>query len=169
MSGTRIFTTERLALRELATDDAGFILELTNDADWLRFIGDRGIRNLDDARRYIETGPRSMYAEHGFGLYAVEGKDAQVAIGLCGLLRRPWLDHPDLGFAFLPSARGRGFAFEAAAATLAHAKSALNFGRVLAIVTPGNAPSIRVLEKLGMHFERMARPAADEQEVCVYG
>jgi RimJ/RimL family protein N-acetyltransferase len=164
-----VLATERLDLRRLTVDDAEFIFELTNDPDWLRFIGDRGIRTLDDARGYIETGPLAMYARLGFGLYAVELREGRTPIGICGLIRRDWLEDADLGFAYLPRFRGMGYAFEAAAATLEHAKSALGMERVLAIVSPENEDSVRLLTKLGMTFQRMARPDGDAGEVCVFG
>lgn len=165
---THVLTTGRLLLRRLGDEDASFIVELMNDPDWLRYIGDRGVRTPDDARGYIATGPGAMYARYGYGLYAVERCDEPGPIGICGLVRRDWLEDADLGFAFLPAFRGAGYAHEAAAATLEHAK-ALGLERVLAIVSPENEASIRLLAKLGMTFQRMARPAPDAAEVCVYG
>ena len=161
--------TERLILRRLTADDATFVFELVNDPDWLRYIGDRGIHTLDDARGYIATGPADMIARLGFGLYAVELKDDRTPIGICGLIKRDWLEDVDVGFAFLPAFRGAGYAREAAAATLEYAGGTLGFGHVLAIVSPENHDSVRLLEKLGLTFERMARPAADAKEVCVFG
>jgi len=165
---TRVLATPRLVLRHLAPGDAPFILALTNDPDWLRHIGDRGIRTLDDARRYID-GPMEMYARLGFGLWAAEPVEGGAPLGICGLLGRDWLEAPDVGFAFLPAARGRGYAHEAAAATLEHARGALGLGRVLAIVSPENDASIALLTKLGMALERMAVPPGGTHEVCVYG
>jgi len=163
-----VLETERLSLRHLAEDDAAFILELTNDPDWLRFIGDRGIRDLDDARAYVRDGPAASYARHGFGLYLVELRDGSVPAGICGLLRRDWLDDADLGFAFLPRFRGMGLAHEAARGTLEHGLGALGLRRIAAIVSPENADSIRLLEKLGMRFEGTALPPGASREVCVY-
>jgi ribosomal-protein-alanine N-acetyltransferase len=163
-----ILESERLTLRELTAGDAPFILELTNDPDWLRYIGDRGIRSVDDARDYIANGPAAMYAAHGHGLYGVARKGSETLIGMCGLLRRAWLEETDIGFAFLPAHRGSGYAHEAAAATLDHARRILGLPRVLAIVSPENAASIRLLEKLGMRFERRATPPGDSKEVLVY-
>ncbi len=163
-----VLETERLSLRHLAEDDAAFILELTNDPDWLRHIGDRGIRTLDDARAYVRDGPATSYARHGFGLYLVELRDGAVPAGICGLLRRDWLEDADLGFAFLPRFRGMGLALEAARGTLEHGREALGLRRIAAIVSPENADSIRLLEKLGMRFERMALPPGGDREVCVY-
>jgi ribosomal-protein-alanine N-acetyltransferase len=164
-----VLTTERLVLRHLAADDADFIVALMNDPDWLRYIGDRGIRTADDARGYIASGPVDMYARLGFGLYAVELRDDGTPIGICGLIRRDWLEDVDLGFAFLPRFRGAGYAHEAAAATVEHARDTLGLDRLLAIVSPENEGSVRLLGKLGMTFERRAQPPGAGGEVCVYG
>src|SRR5690349_18580516 len=101
-----VLETDRLVLRQLSTDDDAFILELLNDPGWLRFIGDRGVRTLEDARRYILSGPVDMYERLGFGLYAVELKAGGSPIGMCGLLKRATLPEVDLGFAFLPRYAG---------------------------------------------------------------
>ncbi len=164
-----VLETERLALRWFAPDDAEFVLELTGDPDWIRYIGDRGLRTVEDARGYIETGPRAMYARHGFGLYAVERKEDRAPVGMCGLIRRDWLPDVDVGFAFLRAFRGRGYAHEAALGTLRYARDVLGLPRVAAIVTPENADSIRLLAKLGMGFEGTTRPPNGTGEVAVYG
>jgi [ribosomal protein S5]-alanine N-acetyltransferase len=163
-----VLDTGRLTLRWLEPGDAGFILELTNDPDWLRHIGDRGIRSLDDAGRYIVDGPRAMYDRLGFGLYCVELRGTGTAIGLCGLLKRDWLEDVDIGFAFLPAFRGRGYAFEAAAATLRHGRERLGLDRITAIVSPANADSVRLLEKLGLNFERMVLPPDEATAIALY-
>lgn len=162
-------STPRLTLRRLDEADAPFILELLNDPDWLRHIGDRGVRTLDDARGYINDGPLAMHARYGFGLDAVTLRGDGTPIGLCGLLRREELEDPDLGFAFLPAHRGRGLAREAALATLAHAAQALGLRRIVAITAPGNAASIRLLESLGFRFERTLRLHDDAEELRLYG
>ena len=155
--------TPRLRLRHVTEDDAPFILTLLNDPGWLRYIGDRGVRTLDDARRYIEQGPRRMYADHGFGLFLVERKHDGTALGLCGLIRRETLPDVDIGFALAERFRGQGYACEAAAATLRHAREVLKLTRVVAIAMPENVASTRLLERLGLRFERtiIFGPAAE--------
>ncbi|HEX8232503.1 MAG TPA: GNAT family N-acetyltransferase [Caulobacteraceae bacterium] len=148
-----ILTTPRLALRELTPGDAPFILELVNEPAWIANIRDTGVTTLEAARGYIEVGPMASYTAHGFGLWAVEARETGECFGICGVLRRDGLDAPDLGFAFLARARGQGYATEAAAATLAHARDALRLPRVLAIVSPHNTASARVLKKIGMREE----------------
>lgn len=147
--------SERLELRELTVEDAPFILELLNDPDWLRYIGDRGVRTLDDAIGYIDKGPRKSYLEHRHGLFAVELLETAATIGLCGILKRETLELPDLGFAFLPLARGRGYAIEAARAALADAERRLGIGKIAAITSLDNRASIRLLEACGFRFEKI--------------
>lgn len=133
--------------------DAGFLVELLNDADFLRHIGDRGVRDEAGARRYLAEGPLASYAANGFGLWRVERREDGAVVGMCGLIRRESLPHPDLGYAYLPAFRGRGYALEAGAAVLRHGFEHFGLARILAIVTEANAGSVRVLEKLGMRRE----------------
>ena len=164
-----VIETPRLRLRRLTPEDAPFVLELVNDPDWLRHIGDRGVRNLDDARDYLLRGPIRMYAERGFGLYLVERKEDGAPAGICGLIKRDALEDVDVGFAFLPAFRGMGYALEAAAATLEHGRGTLGLPRIVAIVSPENHASIRLLEKLGMSRQRETRLTPDAAPVCVFG
>lgn len=160
--------TERLILRRLTPDDAEFILELLNDPDWLRFIGDRGVRTVEDARAYIRNGPMEMYARLGMGLCLVEVKEGGVPAGICGLLKRDYLDNVDIGFAFLPASRGKGFAYESASAAMEYGRNALGLDRIVAITSPDNERSGKLLEKLGLHFERMVRLPNDRAEARLF-
>ena len=159
--------TSRLRLRPLETEDAPFLLELLNEPGWLRFIGDRGVRDLEAARAYIEKGPRAMYARLGFGLYCVETRHQGAAVGLCGLLKRDQLEYVDLGFAFLERHQGFGYAREAAAASLGQAR-ALGLAEVAAITSPDNMRSIRLLEGLGFHAAGQRRLTPESAEVCLF-
>lgn len=162
-TGGDVLTTERLRLRRFTYDDAAFLVTLLNDPDFLRNIGDRGVRTDEDARAYLDAGPFASYAEHGFGLWCCERLDTGAPIGICGLLRRDTLPHADVGYALLPSARGAGFAREAVAGVLRHAREVLQLPSVVAIVSPANERSMQVLESLG--YERtelvVAAPGAD--------
>ena len=153
----QVIETERLGLRWLTETDDEFILDLLNQPSWLEYIGDRGVKNLEDARAYIHNGPLAMISRHGFGLYLVELKSGAIPIGLCGLLRREALEDVDIGFAFLPDYCGRGYAREAAKACLEYARNALGLERLAAITLPTNKSSIRLLESLGMRHERNVR------------
>jgi len=166
--GGFVAETERLRLRELAETDDAFALELVNEPDWLRFIGDKGVRTLEDARRYLREGPIASYWKNGFGLWAVEEKVSRAAIGICGLIRRPELEDVDLGFAFLARSHGRGYASEAAAACVDLAHERFGLARIVAITIPENARSVRVLEKLGFAFERRWLKSAGDEELALF-
>ncbi len=162
-----ILQTPRLALRELDFGDGDFILELLNEAGFLRHIGDKGVRSVADARDYILKGPMDSYARNGFGLYAACLSDG-TPIGICGLVRREGLDHPDVGFAFLERYWSKGYAVESAAAVLTHAEKVLNLEQIVAITSPDNAKSTAVLEKIGFQYSRMIRIAADTPELKLF-
>jgi RimJ/RimL family protein N-acetyltransferase len=163
-----VLETERLTLRPIGMSDAGFILNLLNEPSFLRHIGDKGVRTEDDARRYIQDGPRASYERFGFGLLLVERKDGGEPIGICGLLKREWLEDVDLGFALPPRFWGEGYAFEAASAVLTHARERLGLRRIVAITSLDNEPSIRLLAKLAFRFERVARFTPDGPELRLF-
>jgi RimJ/RimL family protein N-acetyltransferase len=164
----KVLETDRLILRWLSTVDAEFILRLLNEPSFLRFIGDKGVRTLDDARNYILNGPVDMYNRLGFGLYLTELKDGGLPIGICGLIKRDGLEDVDIGFAFLPKFWAKGYAYEAAAAVIAYGKTALGLNRIVAITSPDNYASARLLEKLGLRFERTIRLSKDAEEVRLF-
>ena len=164
-TAVNVLSTERLILRRLKTEDAEFIFGLLNDPDFLRFIGDKGVRSLDDARGYILSGPVASYAQHGFGLWLAELKGSNTPVGICGLLKREVLDDVDIGFAFLPPYRSSGYAFESASAVVEYARRTLGLRRIVAIVDPDNTGSLRVLEKIGMTFDRMIRLSDDSAPI----
>jgi RimJ/RimL family protein N-acetyltransferase len=164
----KVLETDRLILRHLNVDDDEFIYELVNDPSFIRYIGDKGVRTLDDARNYILNGPVAMYEKLGYGLYATELKDGRVPVGMCGILKRDTLPHPDIGFAFLPSHWKHGYAFESAAAVIKHAREVLGIDQVLAITTPDNEASVKLLEKIGLRFERLIKLTEDAPEVKLF-
>ncbi len=146
--------TERLELREFSTSDAAFVLELLNQPAVLEFVGDKGVRSLDDAYRYIKSSPLASYRDNGFGHYVVTLREIEMPIGLCGLFHRAFLDTPDLGFAFLEQHEGNGYATEASLAVLSLARDVLRMPTVLAMTDRDNGRSAKVLGKLGFRFER---------------
>lgn len=162
-----LIVTPRLVLRELNADDAAFILELLNEADFVRFIGDKGVKNLGDAKEYIRKGPHDSYVRNGFGLYAVCLRDGS-PLGICGLVKRDGLDAPDLGFAFLARHRSKGYALESSQAVLERGRKVCKLRRILAITTPDNHRSIGVLEKAGFKFEGMIRLSGDADELKLF-
>lgn len=163
-----ILETERLQLRQFETDDAEFIVELVNTPGWLKFIGDRNIKITEDAIRYLQNGPMKSYRENGFGLSLVEIKESGKSIGMCGILKRDSLEHPDIGFAFLPEFTGKGYAFEMALATVNYAKYELGLKTLSAITIPSNEKSIQLLEKVGFTFTRMVSDPKNNAELRLY-
>ncbi|MGE6257976.1 GNAT family N-acetyltransferase [Heyndrickxia sporothermodurans] len=164
----KILETERLTLRLQTTNDAEFIMELLNDPSWFQFIGDRGVRTIEEARSYILNGPVHMYEQFGFCLYLVERKEDQIPIGICGLVNRDSLDDIDIGFAFLPKYWGKGYAYEAASAVMTYAKDTLELKRIVAITTQDNHASAKLLEKIGLKFERLVRLPNDDEELRLF-
>jgi RimJ/RimL family protein N-acetyltransferase len=152
-----ILETERLQLRTVSPDDAPFYLELVNEPSWIRFIGDRGIRTLDAARAAILDGPVAMYERLGYSLYLVQRRSDGAPLGMCGLIKRDVLPETDIGYAISPRYWGQGYAYEAAAAVVAHARGPLGLAGLMAITSPDNAASIQLLGKLGMQFVERTR------------
>ena|SRR5687767_6145511 len=149
-----LLETDRLMLREPTINDAAFMLRLVNEPTWLQYIGDRKVYSVEDAKQYLLNGSIKSFNENGFGFSVVEIKETGEKIGMSGLVKRDYLDDIDIGFAYFPEYTGFGFALEAARATLDHAHTSLGFNRVVAITTPDNVRSIRLLEKLGLVFEK---------------
>jgi len=160
-----VLETERLILRGLNAEDAPFILALLNEPSFLRYIGDKKVRTVQDAEQYILNGPAASYERHGFGLGLVELKETHTPIGICGLLKRDELPDPDIGFAFLPDFWNKGYAFESAAAVLQDARERLNLNRILAITDQDNEASIKLLQKLGFKIERLIKMSTDSTEL----
>ena len=154
LSEGKILETERLVLREVTADDADFILDLLNQPSFKQYIGDRGVRTLEQARAYIETRFTDSYRTNGFGLYLMELKASATPIGLCGFVSRPTLPDPDIGFALLPQYERQGYAHEAAAAAMEYGRTKLGLERVLAITSLDNESSGRLLGKIGLTFDR---------------
>lgn len=146
--------TERLKLVPLTLEDAPFVLELVNSPGWLQYIGDRNIRTIEAAEDYIKTGPWKSFDQFGFGLMKAVLPDSGTAIGMCGLLQRDFLDHPDIGFAFLPEFEGKGYAFEATKSILDHFTTELELPVILAMTHPGNERSQNLLSRLGFKFSK---------------
>ena len=145
--------TARLRIRWLKPGDAEFIYHLVNDPMWMHYIGDKNVSNLEDAKTYIETGPRNMYRNLGFGLNLVSLKENDTSIGICGLLKRETLDDVKIGFALLPRFRRQGYAFEAATAVLERGRRDHNTSHVLAILTADNEASKMLLTRLGFKYQ----------------
>jgi RimJ/RimL family protein N-acetyltransferase len=163
-----IIESNRLLLREMTVDDAAFILDLLNQPSFIQFIGDRGVRTLDDARQFILTRYIALYRRLGFGLYLTLLREGQIPIGICGLIKRDGLDDVDVGYAFLPQYWSQGYASESVSAVLEYAKNTLGIRRILGITTPDNTGSIRVLEKAGLKFERIIQLPGEQTKLKLF-
>ncbi len=163
-----VIETDRLTLRKFTEDDAAFILRLLNEPSFLEYVGDKGVRTLDDARQYIREGPVASYKQHGFGLYLVQHDKDGSSIGMCGLLKRDTLDDPDIGFGFIPEFWSQGFATEAARAVLDRAKSQHGLSRVVAITASHNSASIQVLKNIGLRFEKTLCLSEGSPEIFLF-
>ena len=159
--------TDRLELLPFTEGDADFVFRLLNEPSFLRNIGDRGVHDLETARRYIEDGPVASYARHGHGLMRVVRKADGEALGMCGVLKRDTLPDPDIGFSFFPAFWSQGYALESVCAVMRQARDALGVGRILAITTRDNKPSIRLLAKLGFRFDKMITMGTEELRLFV--
>jgi RimJ/RimL family protein N-acetyltransferase len=160
--------TERLLVRWLDAGDSAFIFELVNEPSWIQYIGDKGVKTLQDALRYIENGPMAMYKRAGFGLYMVELRQMGEPIGICGLIKRDTLEDVDLGFAFLPRFWRNGYAFEAATAVVSYGRKVLGLRRIVAILSQDNLRSSKLLEKLGFCFEGTVTLHPNDEELKLY-
>ena len=164
----KVLETERLLLRLISVEDAEFFVELLNEPSFLRYIGDKKVRTLDDARNYILTGPVHSYESLGFGLYLLELKESSAPIGICGLLKRDTLDGVDIGFAFLPKFWSQGYALESAAAVMNYARNQLHLTDIAAITSPDNERSIKLLEKLCFRFQGTRRLSENEPPIKLF-
>jgi RimJ/RimL family protein N-acetyltransferase len=162
-----IFETQSLFVRHFELADAAFIFNLLNSPAWLQFIGNRNIDSIATAENYIQKRLIANY-QQGFGMYAVEIKAEQIPIGMCGFIKREELPQPDIGFAFLPQYEGKGYAFEAAHATLVYGKTKLDLQTVFAVINNDNEKSIKLTEKLGLQFQKMIRLQGDGEELKLF-
>lgn len=161
----QVLETDRLILRHFGRGDAEFIVRLLNEPSFIEYIGDKRVRTVEEANRYLLDGPLDSYERFGYGLNMVELKETDEPIGMCGLVRRKTLDDADIGYALLQQYWSKGYARESVEAVLNHARESLGLGRIVAIVTPENFSSIKLLEKVGLTFERMIRVSDDDAEL----
>jgi len=163
-----ILETERLQLRELTLEDSSFLIELFNSPGWLKYIGDRNVRTEEEAKLYLKNGPIQSYSDYGYGLSLVERKEDACALGLCGIINREGLDFPDIGFAFLPQFHNQGYAYEIASALMKYATEKLNIQTITAITVPENQSSIKLLEKIGLKFQKRFLYTDTNEELLLY-
>ncbi|MCX7548485.1 GNAT family N-acetyltransferase [Xanthomarina sp. F1114] len=164
-----IAETNRLLISKFTEKDAPFFLELVNTPNWIKYIGDRDVKTIDAAKSYLKEGTIKSYSDFGFGFYKLLLKeDKGKAIGTCGLVKRDQLEHVDMGFAMLPAYEGQGYGFEASEEILKLAKNQFHLEKILAITLPSNNKSVKLLEKLGLSFEKRVKPFDDDEELLLF-
>lgn len=164
-----IAETNRLLLSKITIDDASFLLDLMNTSDWLKYNGDRNIKTLEQAVNYIKNNQLKCYETHGFGYYKLQVKTENLkTIGTTGLLKRDNLDHVDIGFSLLPQYHRKGYGFEAASEIIKLAKNIFHIKTLCAITLPINQPSIHLLEKLGLSYQKTVKPFEDDKELLLF-
>lgn len=164
----KVLETARLILRRFTPEDAGFMLGLLNEPSFIANIGDRGVRTIEQARQFLIQNHLASYERHGYGHYLIELKDGCIPIGTCGLIYREALGEVDVGYALLPTWWSQGYAFEAASAVMAYGRGPLGLKRIVAVVSPGNTASIRVLEKLGLRYAGPVRLAPEAETISLF-
>lgn len=164
----KTFETERMLIRPTSEDDAEFILELLNTPNWMKYIGDRHVKTLDDAVNYIKTRMLSQLERLGYANYTLVRKEDKQKIGTCGLFDREGLEGIDIGFAFLPAYEKKGYAFEAASRIKEAAFDEFGIKMISAITTKDNVSSQRLLEKLGLKLTGTTQLPDDDEELLVY-
>uniref|UniRef100_A0A486XUD1 Acetyltransferase, GNAT family n=1 Tax=Rheinheimera sp. BAL341 TaxID=1708203 RepID=A0A486XUD1_9GAMM len=160
--------TSRLRIRHMVAADAAFICQLLNEPSFIQNIADRGVRTELDALHYITQGPVKSYQQHGYGLFLVESSVNAEPLGICGLLFRDFLQETDIGFAFMPQFWGKGYAYEAASAVMRFGYTKLQLKRIVGLTTAGNLTSVKLLNRLGLHFEKMVKMSPSEDYVQLY-
>jgi [ribosomal protein S5]-alanine N-acetyltransferase len=153
--------TQRLIINKLLDSDQLFVLELLNSEGWLQFIGDRNVHSPEDALAYIQK----IRDTENLDYWVVRTQDQNIPIGVVSYLKRAYLEHFDLGFAFLPSYMGQGYAYEASKALL-EAIQTHSPDPIQACLLPSNAPSLKLLNRLGFVFEKEIE--VDGQPMLVY-
>ena len=163
-----LMETDRLRMRPVTVEDTALMLAVWNDPAFMENVTDRGIRTEEQARDAIEAGAQKLFEDYGYGPYCMSLKSDGAMIGICGLFKRENIEYPDIGFGVLPDFCGKGYAGEAAIAVVDFARDSLGISVLTAIVSPTNAPSIGLIKKLGLDFERMITMPGDDEAVCLY-
>jgi len=160
--------TKRLTLRPTQIEDAPFAMEMVNAPKWIKMIGDRKVHDLEAAKKYVQKAIDVFDTEKGIGQWIIMNNESKEKVGVTGLYKREGLEHADIGFALLEKFEGNGFAFEATKAVMDHVIKSTNISRIEGITIEINQPSRKLLEKLGLRFEKYIRLPDDPVELMLY-
>ena len=164
----KVLATSRLVIEKAVVSDSNFFYRLLNSPSWLQYIGDRGIKSEANARKYIEHSIINSYKKYGYGLFKLIAKEQGEPIGICGFIKRDYLESADIGFAILPEYEGNGYIQEAAQALMEYGKTTLKLHPILAITTEGNTRSRNLLSRIGMRATGKVRPKGNETEFLLF-
>lgn len=168
MTQYKVFKTERLLLRPTSTEDADFILELLNTPKWLKFVGDRNVRTVEEAKVYIEERMLPQLHTHGYSNYTMIRGDDGKKVGCCGLYDREGLEGVDIGFALLPAYENMGYAFEGSSEIMRAAKDHFSIRIIKGITSQEHLASQKLLKKLGMVCIGKVILPDEEEELLVF-
>ena len=168
MKETKRLETERLILNLVKLEDAAFILDLYNSPNFIKFIGDRNLRTVEDAENYIKEKFLPHVEKHGFGSFVIIRKSDNKKVGNIGIYVRDGLNAPDIGFSFLPEFERKGYGFEASKKLMEVAFSKFGLKKISAITTKENTASQKLIEKLGLKYIKIVRLPDDPEDLLHY-
>ncbi|MEX0315825.1 MAG: GNAT family N-acetyltransferase [Allomuricauda sp.] len=163
-----ITETDRLLICEAEIKDSKFFKQLLNSPNWLEHIGDRGIKTEKHAIGYIKSNLIASYKKNGYGLFKMCLRESLHPIGICGFVKRDYLDSPDIGFAILPQFEGKGYTYEACISLLDYGKHHLKLNPIFGITTTENIKSQHLLTKIGLNNSGTVKPKTDEKEYLLF-
>lgn len=164
----RHYETERLIIRPMSPEDREFILDLYNRPKFIKYIGDRQLKTADDAENYIRTRFLPQFDKLGFGNYLIITKEGNHKIGGVGIFEREGLDIVDIGFSLLDEFEGKGYAYEAASKVKSVGMEDFGLQKISAITTKDNFSSQKLIEKLGLKFQKYVTIPEDPEELMYY-
>lgn len=162
-----ILETERLILKLISKEEANFYFELFNDKDWIKFIGDKKLKSIDETEKYLKEAFIPLLCKNGLGFYTVYLKENKKPVGASSILKRDFSNLFDIGYGFLSRERGKGYATEATIRMIKYAKENLNQTKVMAYTKPNNENSQKLLKKLNFTFLGL-KPVFTEKEDAVF-
>jgi RimJ/RimL family protein N-acetyltransferase len=164
----KFYETERLLIRPMSLEDAEFILDLYNRPKFIQYIGDRNIKTVADAENYIKNKFLPQLEKLGYGNYLVLTKEGNHKIGGVGIFEREGLDVVDIGFSLLDEFEGKGYAYEAALKVKSIGMDDFGLKKISAITVKDNYSSQKLIEKLGLKFQKYVTIPGDDEELMYY-
>lgn len=162
------FESERLLIRPTSEQDAEFIYQLLNTPKFIKYVGDRALHSIEDAKKYIQVKIHPQLIELGYSNYSLITKADNTKIGVCGLYNRAGVDGIDIGFALLPQYEGLGYAFESSNILIKAGFEEFKIDEIKAITSKGNISSKKLLERLGFDMVGTTKLPDEDEEILLY-